>query len=249
VTFLKVLITVFYIGGLMKVVHALVMSVVGFALVGAAIGGTFLFMKMDEVQKNQVKASQFILSNVSYAAERQNMVLFCRDRILSARKDIPLYEAFDIASVTVKYSEIYPDVDALLLLAIETCESKFDPRARSSMNALGLIQVLSSNGRIFCKASGIQYSDSLLFQIDFNMRVGCQIFECFLNENGNDAKTALVGYNGGNSSIKDYKAGRKLNDETDSYTKNVISKWNEYRTAIKDFRIDTKSITIGSLVQ
>ena len=233
----------------MKPVHVLGILSVGFAIVGAAIGGTFLYVKMDEVQKNQTKASQFILSNVSYAAERQNMVLFCRDKIISSRKDITLDEAYEIASTSVKYSEIYPNVDALLLLAVETCESKFDRKARSSMNAIGLIQVLASNGRIFCKAAGIQYSDSLLYQIDFNMRIGCQIFGCFLDENGGDVKTALVGYNGGTASVKDYKAGHKLNEETDGYLKNVVGKWNEYRASYKDFKIDTKSISLGSLLK
>jgi soluble lytic murein transglycosylase len=249
VTLLKVLITVFFIGGSMKAVHVLGILAISFALVGAAIGGTFFYVKMDEVQKNQIKASQFILSNVSYAAERQNLVLFCRDKITSSRKDITLDEAYEIASTSVKYSEVYPNVDALLLLAIETCESKFDRRARSSMNAIGLIQVLATNGRIFCKAAGIQYSDSLLYQIDFNLRIGCQIFGCFLDENGGDLKAALVGYNGGTACMKDYKCGRRLNEETDSYLKNVVNKWNEYRISYKDFKIDTKSISLGSLLK
>ena len=233
----------------MKSFHALEVLSIGFVLIAAAVGGTFIYVKMDEVQKNQTKASQFIYSNVSYAAERQNLVLFCRDNIRLSRKDISLDEAYDIASTSVKYSEIYPNVDALLLLAVETCESKFNRYARSPMNALGLIQVLATNGRIFCKAAGIQYSDSLLFQIDFNMRIGCQIFGCFLDENGNDLKLALIGYNGGNASIRDYKAGRKLNDETDGYLKNVISKWAEYRQAYKTFKIDTKSIALGSFLK
>jgi len=238
----------------MKAVHVLGIFAISFALVGAAICGTFFYVKMDEVQKNQIKASQFILSNVSYAAERQKLVLFCREQITSSRKDITssrkditLDEAYEIASTTVKYSEVYPNVDALLLLAIETCESKFDRRARSSMNAIGLIQVLATNGRIFCKAAGIQYSDSLLYQIDFNLRIGCQIFGCFLDENGGDLKAALVGYNGGTACMKDYKCGRRLNEETDSYLKNVVNKWNEYRISYKE--IDTKSISLGSLLK
>ena len=72
----------------MKPVHVLGILAVGFALVGAAIGGTFFYIKMDEIQKNQTKASQFILSNVSYAAERQHMVLFCREKISSSRSRI-----------------------------------------------------------------------------------------------------------------------------------------------------------------
>jgi soluble lytic murein transglycosylase-like protein len=234
----------------MKAIHVLGILVIIISLVGISIGATFFYTKMDEVQKGQIKASQFILSNISYAAERQSLVLFCRDKILSIKKTtISLDEAYEIASITVKYSEIYPYIDALLLLAIETCESKFNKKAVSSMNALGLIQVLSTNGRIFCKALGIQYNDSLLFQIDFNMRVGCQIFGCFLDENNGDIKTALVGYNGGTMSIKDYKAGRKLNDETDGYLKNVVKVWEEYRNSFKDYRMDTKSITTGAFLK
>ena len=67
-------------------------------------------------------------------------------------------------------SEKYPAVDPLLLLAIGTVESGYDPQATSRADARGLYQIWPSTGRLLLRALGWNYDEAALYDPEKNTR-------------------------------------------------------------------------------
>ena len=83
------------------------------------------------------------------------------------------------------------DLPPELVLAVIDVESNFDRYAISSANALGLMQVMP-----FWIAELGETDINLLFQIDFNVLLGCQILKYYLDMEDGDLIQALARYNG-----------------------------------------------------
>jgi len=78
-----------------------------------------------------------------------------------------------------------------LVLAVIDVESNFDRFAISSASALGLMQIMP----FWVKEVG--YSDmNLLFDIEFNVLLGCRILKYYLDMEKGDLVQALARYNG-----------------------------------------------------
>jgi len=82
-------------------------------------------------------------------------------------------------------------LDPQLVLAVIDVESAFDRYAISSASALGLMQVMP-----FWVAE-LGYDDkNMLFDVDFNVLLGCTILKYYLDMERNDIMKALARYNG-----------------------------------------------------
>ena len=78
-----------------------------------------------------------------------------------------------------------------LVLAVIDVESNFDRFAISSASALGLMQVMPF------WVDEVGYADkNLLFDIDFNILLGCRILKYYLDMEGGDLIQGLARYNG-----------------------------------------------------
>lgn len=78
-----------------------------------------------------------------------------------------------------------------LVLAVIDVESNFDRFAISSASALGLMQVMPF------WVDEVGYSDkNLLFDIDFNILLGCRILKYYLDMENGDLIQGLARYNG-----------------------------------------------------
>jgi soluble lytic murein transglycosylase-like protein len=80
-----------------------------------------------------------------------------------------------------------------LVLAVIDVESNFDRYAISSTSALGLMQVMP----FWVKEVG-GTDKNQLFDIDFNVLLGCQILKYYLDRERGDLVKALARYNGSN---------------------------------------------------
>lgn len=80
-----------------------------------------------------------------------------------------------------------------LVLAVIDVESNFDPYAISSSSALGLMQVMP----FWVKELG-RKDKNLLFNVKFNVLLGCQILKYYLDKEHGDLVAALERYNGSN---------------------------------------------------
>ena len=83
------------------------------------------------------------------------------------------------------------DLPPELVLAVIDVESNFDRYAISSANALGLMQVMP----FWIEELG-EMDINLLFDIDFNVLLGCRILKYYLDMEEGDLIQALARYNG-----------------------------------------------------
>jgi soluble lytic murein transglycosylase len=89
-------------------------------------------------------------------------------------------------------------VSRALALSIARRESEFDPKARSSANALGLMQVLPETARRMAAELGLEYSESRLTSDPaFNVRVGAGYLRKMADEFGPSIALIASGYNAG----------------------------------------------------
>jgi soluble lytic murein transglycosylase len=129
------------------------------------------------------------------------------------------------------------DLDAALLAAVIYRESKFDPDARSSSGAIGLMQLLPDT------AEGIaQYTGGSRFEVDdlydpeINVRYGSFYLRRLLNKYG-DERLALAAYNAGQANVDRWRAeGREEIPfpETREFVENVLEAREVYARAYPD---------------
>lgn len=89
-----------------------------------------------------------------------------------------------------------PPIEPALIHAITRQESNFDPYARSSANARGLMQLLPGTGRDQAKKLGVSYNDGKLNDPAFNMLLG-SAYLAHQVKRFNAYAPAFAGYNAG----------------------------------------------------
>lgn len=82
-------------------------------------------------------------------------------------------------------------------LAITRQESSFDPRARSSADARGMMQFLPSTAAMVARQLGMPYSADRLWDPDYNMTLGSYHLGDLMNRFGGSMLLTTVAYNAG----------------------------------------------------
>src|SRR5712691_6769455 len=95
---------------------------------------------------------QQLESGIAFDSKRRYLLLGMRDHILKVNPRVSLGDAYRYAQLALEASEKYPAVEPLLLLAIGTVESGYDPEARSRSDARGLYQIWPSTGRLLLRS-------------------------------------------------------------------------------------------------
>ena len=132
------------------------------------------------------------------------------------------------------------DLDPYLMAALIAQESTFDPQARSSANAWGLMQLVPATGRRLAREVGIRrFSTPLLTNADVNVRLGTLYFSRLVQQFGG-TYYALASYNAGESRVVRWKTERPgleedefIDDipfpETQNYVKRILGTAEDYR--------------------
>lgn len=143
----------------------------------------------------------------------------------------------------IKYSNEY-SLDPYLVSAVINVESHYRPDARSSKNAMGLMQITPSTGRWAAKNLRISnFRDDMLYSPETNIRIGCwylRYLENEFNSSGSDIKTVLAAYNGGSSNVNKWlkdgafsQSSSKLDGipfkETENYIRKVTENYRIYK--------------------
>ncbi len=115
-------------------------------------------------------------------------------RPLITQFDVGEHEARSIAKWVWIYAQSY-QLDPILILALITVESRFDPFAISAVGAKGLMQVMP-----FWKQELGSPEDNL-FNIATNIRYGCTILKHYINRY-HSLEKALAAYNGSKGKAK-----------------------------------------------
>ena len=129
----------------------------------------------------------------------------------------------------------------LLLCSITRQESLFDAGAVSRSNALGLMQLLPSTGRMTAKKHGLAMPSSASFKDpSWNSRVGAAFFSDVLKKFGGRVDMALASYNAGPNRVSEWNRRPGCPDtqeafiesipfkETRSYVRRILLNYWEY---------------------
>jgi len=94
-------------------------------------------------------------------------------------------------------------LDPSVIYGVIRRESLFDPMARSSVGALGLMQLMPSTARRVAKSLGMKRPRrSDILQIDNNINFGTQYFKMVLNRFENNVSLAAAAYNAGSLNVR-----------------------------------------------
>jgi len=145
-----------------------------------------------------------------------------RDHILRVNPRVSLTDAYRYAELALAASEKYPSVDPLLLLAIGSVESRYDPQATSRADARGLYQIWPSTGRLLLRALGWSYDETALYDPEKNT-MAAALYLDILFATYSDPQLVLAEYNGGPLNAGYFRAGvGALAAETRSYVPRVL---------------------------
>jgi soluble lytic murein transglycosylase len=131
-------------------------------------------------------------------------------------------------------------VDPLLVVALMRQESMFDPEARSSADARGLMQLLPTTAARVAAARGQPVRDEDLAEPETNIALGVAYFDSLLQRYAGDPIKALAAYNAGEDAVArwDARFGTRAPDEfvesityreTRDYVKRVLANYRAYQ--------------------
>lgn len=132
-------------------------------------------------------------------------------------------------------------VDPLLLAAVIRAESKFFPRAKSQVGALGLMQIIPETGAWAAEEMGfVDFTPDKLFDPTINIQVGAWYLHGLLQEFNGDVVLALAAYNSGRGTIRQWLDTKKQEEieftfsdlpyaETRSYVRKVLRNYYWYQ--------------------
>lgn len=113
------------------------------------------------------------------------------------------------------------NLDPFLILSLIREESHFMEDARSSSNALGLMQLLMPTAAYIAEMKGIEAPDDIkLKNPQYNIAVGSAYFSYVLETTDNNTMFAIGGYNGGPNAMNKWREKYKTND-TDEFVEKI----------------------------
>ena len=98
-------------------------------------------------------------------------------------------------------------LDPMLVAGLIHQESAFSAEARSTSNALGMMQLISETARRMAKQAGVHYSQSRLFDPDYNIHLGT-VYLADLREQFDSVEMALAAYNAGENRVTQWLTGQ-----------------------------------------
>ena len=98
-----------------------------------------------------------------------------------------------------KWSRYY-SVDEYLIYGMIYAESGGREQAQSSAGAVGLMQLMPQTAKWLAWREGIEYSEEMLFQGDYSIRLGCA-YAAFLCERYDNYDCVIAAYNAGHGAV------------------------------------------------
>lgn len=188
--------------------------------------------------------NQFLLSTIDWSSRRTRVILFMRDCIVEQWKNkgvkYNIEEAYAIAESIMKECDNYEYIDPFFVLALQCIESKFNRLAVSPMGAIGICQIMPTTGKLLAGYFGIEYTDSLLFNLRINIKFAVKLID-FLYSQYSNWEQVLADYNGGPWQAYYYRYNKsKLTEETKNFVPNVLKKKGEYDSLFMKYKIEEK---------
>ena len=171
------------------------------------------------------------------------------DRALDVvKREVPRYFSSDLSDLPPPYWQaLFPrpywadlktyssenGLDPYLVAALVRQESAFNPGAISHANAVGLMQLLPSTGRLVAKDLKIRhYTPAVLTIAPTNLRLGTKYFKGMVSQFG-AVEYALAAYNAGSDRVQDWQASGKYRDIPEFVESIPFTETREYVQAIQ----------------
>jgi soluble lytic murein transglycosylase len=108
---------------------------------------------------------------------------------------------------TIKAESAKNNLDPYLVASLIRQESEFNPKAVSSANACGLMQLLPAEGKSLARQEGLDHFQTFqLFDPSTNIRLGTRYLRKTLDHFGGVTEYALAAYNAGDSRVIDWQS-------------------------------------------
>ena len=141
-----------------------------------------------------------------------------------------------------KYAQEY-NVDENLIYALIKAESNFNSNAKSSKDAIGLMQLMESTAQDVCKKTDLQISsDELsekLLEPDININIGTKYLSILIQKYGN-IEIAITAYNAGIGTVDNWIEKGIINSDGSNVENIPYKETNNYvRKILRDYKIYT----------
>ena len=148
----------------------------------------------------------------------------------------------DYKEYVQKYAQEY-NVDENLIYALIKAESNFNSNAKSSKDAIGLMQLMESTAQDVCKKTDLQISsDELsekLLEPDININIGTKYLSILIQRYGN-IEIAITAYNAGIGTVDNWIEKGIINSDGSNVENIPYKETNNYvRKILRDYKIYT----------
>ena len=142
-----------------------------------------------------------------------------------------------------KYAEEY-DIDKYLVYAIIKVESNFEENAKSTSNAVGLMQIMKATALETANKIDLDVSEEELFNPETNIKIGLKYFTTLLEKYNNNYNLAIIAYNAGIGNVDKWiqegiikEDGTNLENvpfkETNNYVRKILRDYEIYKELYK----------------
>ena len=148
---------------------------------------------------------------------------------------------FRLVIVPKRYNKMVSDysseykLESALVYAIIKAESGYNPKAKSSAGAIGLMQIIPSTGKWIASELGEEFTEERLYDPNTNIKYGC-FYLNYLFKKFNNMGAVICAYNAGENNIKSWLnengeiIEEKINfEETKNYYKKVLNFYKLYK--------------------
>lgn len=108
-----------------------------------------------------------------------------------------------------RYSAAY-HLEKSMVNGVIFCESRFEPDAVSSADAIGLMQITEETGRWAAEQMGMDADTLDLTDPETNIRIGCWYLNWLTDKFDGVTETALAGYNAGQGNVSRWLADEEM---------------------------------------
>ncbi|HET6469874.1 MAG TPA: lytic transglycosylase domain-containing protein, partial [Geminicoccaceae bacterium] len=183
---------------------------------------------------------------------RRPELLLRAARAATREGDVDIRATFPVPAVPGFLERVKGRPEPALLLAVARQESLFDPRAKSSAGALGMMQLMPATAKAMAKELGVGFAEhKLLADPEFNVRLGGYYLGRQIARFDGEEVLAIAAYNAGPSRVSQWlqqngdprgKGVEQLVDwieripfsETRNYVQRVLEGRSVYRLVLQD---------------
>lgn len=136
-----------------------------------------------------------------------------------------------------KYAKEY-NIDKYMVYAIIKAESNFNENAKSSSDAIGLMQIMKTTAIETARKMNLEVTEEDLFKPDLNINIGLKYFTYLLNQYDNNYPLAIIAYNAGMGNVDDWIKEKTIKEDGTDIENVPFKETNNYvRKILRDYEI------------